>query len=111
MEDMSIVDVKPQLVLGMRAKGKYSLIAELLPRVYEYLFSKDAKISGHPIFVCHESADEAEKADLEGTADVEVAVPVASEVEESEDIKCYTLPGGKMAKTIHRGPNDECAQT
>ena len=34
-EEISIVDVKPQLVIGIKKTGHYKLIAELLPKLYE----------------------------------------------------------------------------
>ena len=64
-----------------------------------------------PIFVCYETAEEAMEADKTGTADVEVAAPIVEKIEETEEIKCYTLPGGKMAKIIHKGPYDKCETT
>ena len=96
----------------MRKQGKYELIAQLLPQVYEYAVSHGAQFTGHPIFVCHETcAKDAMKADQEGTADVEIAVPISQDIEETEDIKCYNLPGGTMAKTIHKGPYEQCTST
>jgi effector-binding domain-containing protein len=111
MEEITVVDVKPQLVAGIRKKGYYREIAELLPKLYEYATKKGAKFTAPPIFVCHETAEEAMEADKTGTAYVEVAAPIAEKIEETEEIKCYTLPGGKMAKTIHKGPYDKCETT
>ena len=111
MGEITVVDVKPQLVAGIRKKGYYREIAELLPKLYEYATKKGAKFTAPPIFVCHETAEEAMEADKTGTADVEVAAPIAEKIEETEEIKCYTLPGGKMAKTIHKGPYDKCEPT
>jgi len=111
MEEITVVDVKPQLVAGIRKKGYYREIAELLPKLYEYATKKGAKFTAPPIFVCHETAEEAMEADKTGTAYVEVAAPIAEKIEETEEIKCYTLPGGKMAKIIHKGPYDKCETT
>ena len=112
MEKITIVDVKPQLVAGITKVGQYKLIAELLPKVYEYAGSKGAKFAGPPLFLCHETtAEKAMEADKNGTANVEVAAPIASNIPETNEIKCYTLPGGKMAKTIHKGPYEQCGPT
>ena len=111
MEEVTVVDVKPQLVAGIRKKGYYREIAELLAKLYEYAAKKGAKFTAPPIFVCHETAEEAMEADKTGTAYIEVAAPIAEKIEETEEIKCYTLPGGKMAKTIHKGPYDKCELT
>lgn len=112
MSEISIVEVKPQMVLGMRKKGKYEIIAQLIPQVCQYAVQKGVQIQGPPVFVCHErTVEEVMKADSEGNADVEVVVPVSQEMEETEDIKYYELPGGKMAKTVHKGPYEDCGPT
>ncbi|WP_091688650.1 GyrI-like domain-containing protein [Methanococcoides vulcani] len=112
MSDIGIVEVEPQLVIGMRKTGKYEQIAVMLPELFQYTFDKGIEITGGPIFVCHEAGEEeAMKADREGTADIEVAIPIANRVEDTEIVKCYELPGGKMVKTIHKGPYEECGPT
>ena len=112
MSDITVVEVKPQLVLGMKKRGRYEEIATMLPKVFEFAVEKKAQIQGPPIFVCHElTPEEAEKAQKEGNADVEVAVPISEKIEESDEIKCYELPGGKMAKTIHKGAYQDCGPT
>ncbi len=93
MDEIIVVEVETQKVVGMRKKGKYELIAQLLPKVYEYAASHGAQFSGPPIFICHErTVEDVMKADKEGTADIEIAFPIQYEIEESQDIKCYDLP-------------------
>jgi effector-binding domain-containing protein len=112
VDEISVVDVPDQKVLGIRKRGKYQMIAELLPQLFQYAVSKGAQIQGPPMFVCHETgAEEVKKADQESNADVEVAVPVGGQLEETDDIKYYTLPGGKMAKILHKGPYEACEPT
>jgi len=111
MGEITVVDVEPLLVAGIRKRGYYREIAELLPKIYGYAAKKGAKFTGPPIFVCHETPEEAVEADKTGTADVEVAAPIAEKIEETKEIKCYTLPGGKMVKIIHKGPYDKCEPT
>ena len=112
MEEMIIVDVKPQLVAGITRTGSYKLIAELLPELYQYAGSKGAQFSGPPVFLCHEvTVDKVMEADKNGTAQVEVVAPIAEKIPETDEITCYTIPGGKMAKTIHKGPYEECGPT
>ena len=55
--------------------------------------------------------EEAKRADESGNADIEVCVPVAKRIPENDKIKCYELCGGKMAKTVHKGPYQECEST
>jgi len=112
MDEISIVDINPQLVIGVKKTGQYRLIAELLPKLYEYASSKGAEFSGPPVFLCHEiTVDKVMEAEKKGTANVEVAAPIANEIPETDEMKCYTLPGGKMAKTIHKGPYEDCGPT
>lgn len=112
MGEVSIVDVKPEIVLGMRKRGSYQEIGNMIPALFQFAESRNIQTVGHPIFVCHEmSPEEAMQADLEKNADVEVAVPIIEKAEESDDIKCYELSGGKMAKIIHKGPYEDCGPT
>ena len=106
--EIGIVEVQPQMVLGMRKKGKYKEIRMMLPEVWQFAVGRGIQIEGPPIFVFHEmTAAAAKKADAEGNADIEVAVPVSGKVECTGEIKCYELLGGKMAKIIHSGPYQE----
>ncbi|MFA5363571.1 MAG: GyrI-like domain-containing protein [Candidatus Bathyarchaeia archaeon] len=104
-QEVTIVTVKPQLVLGMRKQGPYKSIATMIPQICQFAAQNNIPIVGPPMFVCHEmSPQEAQKADSQGTADVEVVVPVAQRGKETKEIKCYELAGGKMAKILHKGP-------
>jgi AraC family transcriptional regulator len=45
------------------------------------------------------------------TAIVEVAWPVSGTVKGSGEIRVYELQGGKMVRTLHRGPYETCEST
>jgi len=112
MNEITVVKVHTQKVIGIRKRGKYELIAQLLPKLYEYATSQGAEFTGPPIFICRErTVDEVMKADKEGNADIEIAFPIKQEIQETQDIKCYDLQGGTMAKIIHKGPYEKCAPT
>ncbi len=114
MPEVTIVELSPQPVLGMRKKGAYREIPVMLHRVCEFAFSKNIQITGYPVFLCHETtAEEAQKADIEVNADMEVAFPISEFVESTgdEEIRVYELSGGKMAKIVHKGPYEECTLT
>lgn len=112
MEEITVVEVQPQLVLGMRKRGPYGTIAMMIQELCEFAFALDIQMIGPPIFICHEmTPEQAMEADATGTADVEVAIPIAEKIEGPGEIKCYELPGGKMARTIHKGPYEECGPT
>ena len=112
MNDISIVEEKPILVAGMRQRGHYKEIAKMLQALFEYILSQQAIIAGPPLFLWHEkSVEDAQRADDSCNADIEVCVPILKKIPESEKVKCYELPGGTMAKIIHKGPYEECGQT
>jgi AraC family transcriptional regulator len=104
-EEITIVEMKPQLVLGMRKRGPYRNIAVMIPEICQFATQNGIQMIGQPMYICHEtSPEEAMKADKENNADVEVAVPIAQRGKESEEITCYELPAAKMAKIVHKGP-------
>lgn len=114
MFEVTVVELGPQLVLGMRKTGAYREVAVMLPRVYEFALNKNIQIADYPVFLWHETTvEEAQKADKEENADIEVAVPISEAVEipEDEEIHVYELPGGKMAKVVHKGPYEGCILT
>lgn len=112
MEDISIIEVKPQLVAGIQKTGTYALIPELLLKVYSYLDENGIVPAGMPTFICHETSPEAVmEANEKGTAMVEVVWPVSGGVKGSGEIKVYELAGGKMARAVHRGPYELCEST
>ncbi|MBN2168295.1 MAG: GyrI-like domain-containing protein [Actinobacteria bacterium] len=109
MDEVTVIDVPTLKVAGMRKRGKYIEIANMIPALYEYVIAQGAQPMGPPIYVGHEESEEAAKAANEaGNADLEVAAPVAGEIAETGEIKSYELPGGKMAKITHKGPYQEC---
>ena len=114
MDDITIVDVPNQKVMGMRKKGRYKeLIPGMLQQLFPYIMKFGNEVcSGPPMFICHEKCvEEIMEADKTGTADVEVAVPISRDIDETEDMKIYELTGGIMAKIVHKGAYDNMNQT
>ena len=83
----------------------------MIVKVYQHAAAHNARIQGRPTFICHETPKQAMKANEESNADVEVAIPVAQKVEGADEIACYALPGGPMARIVHKGPYEKCAPT
>jgi effector-binding domain-containing protein len=105
MEPITLVEVPDQQVLALRKRGSYRIVAELFSQLFEFVFKKQVAIAGLPMLLLHEaSKEEAEEADKIGTADVEVAISVNGQVRTEGEIIAYTLPGGTMARIVHRGP-------
>ena len=112
MEEITIVNVPPQQVVGIQKTGNYTLIPGLLMQLAGYIMENNIQFAGMPTFVCHETSPECVKeANEKGTALVEVVWPVSGTVTGSGDIQVYTLPGGKMVRTVHRGPYETCEPT
>ena len=99
---------------GIKTQKSYQSVypkEEFLKKIIVLSGTKGAKFTAPLVFVCHETAEKAMEADKKGNADIEVVAPVAEKIEETEEIKCYTLPGGKMAKIIHKGSYEKCGPT
>lgn len=112
MAEITVVDVAPQTVAGIRKQGNYREIPVLLGEVVHYVMEKGLEFAGPPVYLCHEKdKEEVAAADEAGTADIEVAFPVTGTAEDVGDIRIYEIPGGKMAKTFHKGPYEECEST
>jgi effector-binding domain-containing protein len=112
MDEIEIVDLPAQSVLGLRRRGPYTQIPEMLMEVFAVIVERGAIPAGPPVFVCRETAvAEVERAMAEGDADLEVAFPVANRVKPEGDIGYYELPGGRFAKVLHRGPYERCEAT
>ncbi|MDY0355063.1 MAG: GyrI-like domain-containing protein [Sedimentisphaerales bacterium] len=109
--EVSICQVEPQLVVGMRKRGTYAEIGSMIATVWRFAAGSGAHIAGRPTFICHETPKEAVKANEQSNADVEVVVPVAKKVTGTDRVTCYELPGGQMARIIHKGPYETCAAT
>ena len=112
MDDVTLVTIPEQQVLGIHRRGHYRMIPELLAAIIIYAMEHGIAVAGPPVFLCHEITPEAVMAaDQAGNADVEVAWPVAGKVKGAGEIRAYTLPGGKMARILHHGPYEACEPT
>jgi AraC family transcriptional regulator len=110
MSDVVIAEVAPQLVVGIRKRGTYAQIRPMMLTLREYIAAAGAEIVGPPAFICHETPKNVVRANLQHNADVEVVIPVSMRIEEVEEIACYELPGGPMARIVHKGPYEASAQ-
>lgn len=109
MGEVTVVEVETQIVVGLWKRGTYAEIAPMVAKVCQYADTSGAKIIGRPTFICHETPKEAKKAHEEASADVEVVIAVNKPVKGKDDITCYELLGGQMAKITHKGPYEQSA--
>ena len=109
MHDVTVVEVPAQLVVGVKRTGHFSDIPKALGDLVGFAMSKNAQLTGAPLSLYYEPSKEAiEKADAEGTAIIDVAFPIGASIEEGGEFKVYEMPGGTMAKVVHKGPYDQC---
>jgi AraC family transcriptional regulator len=112
MEEISIVDVPAQWVLGMRRKGRYTQIAPMIMAICQYTADHRIPVIAPPVYLWHErTVENAMQARANGAADVEVVIPVGKNVKGAGEIQCYELDGGPMATIMHTGPYEECSPT
>lgn len=108
-QTITTLEASPQLVLGITQTGKYEIIPGLIMKLCGYAAQNNIEMIGAPLFLCHETSEQdAMKANEEGSAVVEIAIPIKEKVEDAGEIKCYEIPGGQMAKIAHFGPYDQC---
>jgi len=109
VSEVTLVDVPTQLVLGMQKKGRYAETPSVIGEIVRYAMANGAQFAGMPVALMHEPGREAAmQADRDGTAVIDVAFPIAKPVPSGEQVKCYELAGGRMAKVVHKGPYDAC---
>jgi effector-binding domain-containing protein len=109
VSEVTLVDVPTLLVLGMQKKGRYADTPSVIGEIVQYARANGAQLAGMPVALMHEPGREAAmQADHDGTAVIDVAFPIAGPVPSGERVKCYGLPGGRMAKIVHKGPYDAC---
>ncbi len=110
MADVTVVEMPAQTVVGIKRAGSFSDIPFVLNELIGFVMANGADVVGPPFALMYEtgSSEDVEKADREGTAVIDVNLPIAKPVVGNDKVKVYELQGGTMAKVIHTGPYDEC---
>jgi effector-binding domain-containing protein len=112
MKEIMLIEVPSLQVIAIRRRGAYRIIPELLEELFGFAMTNGITIAGMPMLLLHEtSKEEAREADSTGSADVEVAVPVAAEVCGGGVVRAYQLHGGKMVRIFHRGPYETSGES
>lgn len=96
-----------QPVLQMRRRIRHeeisTVLGEMLPSVYEYAVQKGAEFAGAPYCAYREWTP--------GGVTVEAGLPVAAQVDGTEEIESSTVPGGTYAVAVHEGAYDSLNKT
>jgi len=112
MADIEIVEVPQQMVISVQRTGSYKEMGKAFADLGGYAVSKSAEFVGAPFVLMHEQGQaEAEKADAEGTAIIDVNFPIAARIDESDEFKIRELPAASMAKIVHMGSYDGLGAT
>jgi len=112
MDQVTQIEQGPVRVIGTERTGHYRDIALMIPMLFERAMKYGCIIEGPPAFICHESSgEEAMKADADGSAHLEAVLPVSGDIPDDPDIRVYQLPGGKMARIVHKGPYEKVGGT
>jgi DNA gyrase inhibitor GyrI len=102
--EVTSVTVAPQTAPGIRKRGNYRQIAELLTQIAQYAMEEGIPLTGPPVSVLHEgTAEEAIAADNEWRADIGLAFPVPPGSKPGPGMSVYLIPGGEMANDHPQG--------
>ncbi|MBN1855547.1 MAG: GyrI-like domain-containing protein [Dehalococcoidia bacterium] len=109
MSDVMVVEMPVLTVAGIKRRGSFSDIPFVLNELIGFVMENGADVVGPPFALMHEtgSTEDVEKADREGTATIDVNLPIARPVAGNDTVKVYRLQGGRMARILHTGPYDE----
>jgi DNA-binding transcriptional MerR regulator len=101
--DVVLKEIEPQLVAGIRAViPNYAAIGPLFDELYAYLGRHGA--GGLAVGIDHNEEYKEHDPEMEAAAYLTTPVP------EDGRVRVYTLPGGTVASTIHRGPWEGLSQ-
>lgn len=101
--DVVLKELEPQLVAGIRAViPSYGAIGPLFDELFAYLGRHGA--GGLAVGIDHNEEYKERDPDMEAAAYLTGPVP------EGGRVRVYTLPGGTVASTIHRGPWEGMSQ-
>ncbi len=104
---IEMVDVKPKDAMAIRAMVSNERMGEAMGdifyRVLEFLAESGAAFDGPPFAFYHSYSDE--------RTDMTCGFPVSSPMEADEEIRPFTLPGGRAVTAVHVGPYHEVMGT
>lgn len=97
---ITLKKLDPVLVASIReVLPTYGACGPLFGEIYQYIGMKGGKPAGPPAFLIHDPEYK------EKDVDIEVAIPIAKSIKESDRVKVYELPGVEQAaSTINKGP-------
>lgn len=102
---ITVQDVPDQRVVSVRHRtdlaGLRSVYDQGFGSIMRAMGEAGQDPAGPPLSIFHDVIDEA----TEG--DVELAVPTGGDVADASGVTTRTLPGGQVARTVHRGPYEQ----
>ena len=108
MIHVEIVEGAAHRVIGMRRRGRYEEVFPMLGELVAFAEEHGIARAGPPAYIRHETdLEAAQQAHHEGTADLEVVLPVEGKVAVEGEVGVYDLAGGPMARLIYTGPYED----
>ena len=106
-EEITIKEVKPIKVIGIKAESSQDKISAtmgpLYHKLYAYMGKKGIAPAGPPLAVWYTGPGKIMK--------YEACMQVSKQVAVEGDIQYHVLPGGKMVHMIHKGPYKNLTQS
>jgi effector-binding domain-containing protein len=102
----TIREVQPQPYLGMRVRAAIGEIGPAVQTGYAALYERLAKTHGRPAGPPFLIA----QVPTGGFLDAELGAPCATPPEPGDGFESGTLPGGKVAVTVHRGSYESLSE-
>lgn len=105
--EIDVQELQPQQTMAVRRVIEQNEIGktfdEVLPKVFEHVIASGGVVAGPPFGWYHDFTGE--------RVDMEVGVPVQAYVDETEEIRRSTLPGGRVAHLTHKGHYDTLGES
>ncbi len=99
--------IADELVAGVRRTTDFAsiggVIQEGFPQLFGAVMTAGGQPTGMPFIVYHDVIDD------ETDGDIEMCIPIATELDLADDVACRVVPGTTVASVIHTGPYDEIA--
>lgn len=104
--EISVEETSPRILAAAHARANDrnigDVIGQLLQPVWQFVKENELENTGHSITVYHGEGDDRFFSD-EGMP-IEVGVEVLGDFENTEAIRHFAVPGGKVARMLHVGP-------
>jgi effector-binding domain-containing protein len=104
--EVTIAEMTPEPVAGVRGTYRIADLAEVMGREFGRIMvaiaAQGARPAGSALTIYHGWTED--------EVDAEIAFTIEGDFVPQEDVKPGTLPGGRVATTVHVGPYDQLGE-